>query len=286
MNKRWISIMTASIILSACANHEQPNRDPNRNNSSNLVAEATEKLDQHTDIQTEVDESPSSDVSEQPSLPAEQEPLYFINDIYDVKAIDESDEKIVLLTFDDGPKDEEMISQLLETLAKHDAKALFFVNGYRVEQNPDLLQLIYDEGHTIGNHSWDHINLTKESKEVVDQQIEDVQQAVKTIVGEAPQFFRAPFGANNEIVREKVAEEGMLYMNWSNGSLDWDSSSQTPEAVIENVENQLRSGSNILMHELPWTVEALDTLLTRLEEQNYHFVDPALIDITYAKESQ
>ncbi|MNJ77491.1 hypothetical protein D3C77_750010 [compost metagenome] len=67
-------------------------------------------------------------------------------------------------------------------------------------------------------------------------------------------------------------------MTWSNGSLDWDSSSKNkPEVVIQNVIDQLHNGSNILMHELPWTVEALDELLTKLEEKGYSFVDPRSI---------
>lgn len=71
----------------------------------------------------------------------------------------------------------------------------------------------------------------------------------------------------------------MLFMTWSNGSLDWDRNHQKPEAVVQNVLDQLRPGSNILMHELPWTVEALDELLTRLTEEGYGFVDPFEIRI-------
>lgn len=76
----------------------------------------------------------------------------------------------------------------------------------------------------------------------------------------------------------------MLYMTWSNGSLDWDRNHQTPEAVIHNVLEQLHPGANILMHELEWTAEALDTLLARLEEEGYSFLDPRAIDINYEPE--
>jgi peptidoglycan/xylan/chitin deacetylase (PgdA/CDA1 family) len=68
-------------------------------------------------------------------------------------------------------------------------------------------------------------------------------------------------------------------MTWSNGSLDWESKNKNkPEAVVSNVLEQLHPGSNILMHEHPWTVEALDTLLTKLEAKGYGFVDPQLIE--------
>lgn len=74
----------------------------------------------------------------------------------------------------------------------------------------------------------------------------------------------------------------MLFMTWSNGSLDWEmtTKSNNPDKVVSNVLEQLRPGSNILMHELQWTVQAMDNLLTQLEQKNYGFVDPATIDTT------
>ncbi|MBP1155228.1 hypothetical protein ACVLD2_000864 [Paenibacillus sp. PvR052] len=70
-------------------------------------------------------------------------------------------------------------------------------------------------------------------------------------------------------------------MTWSNGSKDWEMTvkNNSPDQVVANVLEQLRPGSNILMHELPWTAEALDTLLTRLEEVGYGFVDPEIIQV-------
>ena len=69
----------------------------------------------------------------------------------------------------------------------------------------------------------------------------------------------------------------MLFMNWSNGSEDWEAHNQEADKVIERVMEQLHPGSNILMHELPWTVEALDRLLEQILEQGYSFVDPQAI---------
>ena len=79
----------------------------------------------------------------------------------------------------------------------------------------------------------------------------------------------------------------MLYMTWSNGSLDWDlkATKKDPKLVIKNVLDQLHPGANILMHELPWTTEALDELLTKLEQKGYGFIDPALIDLSSVKKS-
>ena len=206
--------------------------------------------------------------------------LYRMNKVYRFEPISkETTNKVVLLTFDDGPKEDEMVKGLLDTLDKHKAKAIFFVNGYRIKKHPELLKKIADRGQTIGNHSWDHIDLKKEPLATVQKQIGDVQKIVKETTGKTPLFFRPPFGLGGDTVKQVVKKEGMLFMTWSNGSLDWDKSTKDkPDLVIKNVLEQLHPGANILMHELPWTVKALDTLLTKLEQQGYGFIDPATID--------
>ncbi|MWV44746.1 polysaccharide deacetylase family protein [Paenibacillus sp. HJL G12] len=208
---------------------------------------------------------------------------YHMNKAYNIVPNEEGTEKkVVLLTFDDGPKKTEWINSLIDTLDKHHAKAIFFVNGYRVKENPDLLKLIHDRGQIIGNHSWDHISLRKEPEAKVKKQIEDVQKIVKDTIGESPVFFRPPFGEGGDIGKKIAKENGLLYMTWSNGSLDWTMKSKgtdNPQKVIQNVLDQLHAGSNILMHELPWTTEALDQLLTKLEGKGYTFVDPRSIEL-------
>ncbi|RAP76415.1 polysaccharide deacetylase family protein [Paenibacillus montanisoli] len=226
-------------------------------------------------------EEPSPEPAPEPE-PQPVTKLYKMNKVYSFVPIDKAatSNKVVLLTFDDGPKEDEMLSSMLDTLDKHKAKAIFFVNGYRVKEHPELLKKIADRGQTIGNHSWDHINLKKESQASVQKQVGDVQKIVKDVVGTEPVFFRPPFGLGSDYVKKLVREHGMLYMTWSNGSLDWDSSTKNkPDKVIANVLDQLHPGVNILMHELPWTAEALDELLTKLESKGYGFIDPATIDL-------
>jgi peptidoglycan-N-acetylglucosamine deacetylase len=205
---------------------------------------------------------------------------YKLDHIYRVvPQVEGVEKKVVLLTFDDGPKDKAMIETMIDVLDKHKAKAIFFVNGYRVKQNPDLLKLIHERGQIIGNHSWDHIDLKKESEEKVHQQIEDVQVIVKELTGSEPRFFRPPFGSGGDAVKTVAEKQKLLYMTWSNGSEDWVAKYQNPEGLTKRVMEQLHSGSNILMHELPWTVEALDQLLLQLEEKGYSFVDPRSIEV-------
>jgi len=224
--------------------------------------------------------SPSAEPA--PASPDRPEPvpLYRMNAVYDIVPVDseKTDKRVALLTFDDGPKSADTLGPMLDILDKHGAKAIFFVNGYRVEKNPDLLKEIYDRGHAVGNHSWDHIPLGKEKPETVRDQIGRVQDIVKELTGEAPRFFRPPHASGSDDVRRIAREFGLLYMTWSNGSLDWDlgkvKEEDRPQAVIDNVLKQLRPGSNILMHELPWTAEALARLLAAILDEGYRFVDP------------
>lgn len=221
---------------------------------------------------------PSSSASD-----AEVPLLYHMNKNYDIVPNDPAtNKKVVLLTFDDGPKEAELINPLMDTLDKHKAKAIFFVNGYRVKEHPELLELIHNRGGVLGNHSWDHIVLKDKPEAEVKKQIEDVQNIVKEITGETPNFFRPPHGAGGDVGKKIAAANGMLYMTWSNGSLDWEMKAKDTDKtskLVSNVTSQLHSGSNILMHELPWTVEALDTLLTTLEGKGYSFVDPRSIEL-------
>ncbi|WP_342418459.1 polysaccharide deacetylase family protein [Paenibacillus sp. FSL H8-0168] len=213
--------------------------------------------------------------------------MYHLNKAYNVIPNQQGTEKkVVLLTFDDGPKEVAMINKIIDVLDKHKAKAIFFVNGYRVKEHPELLKLIHDRGQPIGNHSWDHIVLKNKSELEVKKQIESVQKVVKDITGQAPVFFRPPHGAAGDVGRKVAKENGLLYMTWSVGSLDWTMKKNQPnktEALLKNVTEQLHPGSNILMHELPWTAEALDSLLTRLEQKGYQFVDPQSIEVPASK---
>ncbi|MED5017679.1 polysaccharide deacetylase family protein [Paenibacillus chibensis] len=297
-------LLVTALLLSACG--EKKDTSPNKagsatndsqtastagSNSTKPVQKDAEKDSTSsepgdtagsTDPETDKDDTHSQDSSD-PNSEAAVPLKYHMNKAYNIVPNEEGTEKkVVLLTFDDGPKKAEWINSLIDTLDKHHAKAIFFVNGYRVKENPDLLKLIHDRGQIIGNHSWDHISLRKEPEAKVKQQIEDVQKIVKDTIGESPVFFRPPFGEGGDIGKKIAKENGLLYMTWSNGSLDWTMKSKgtdNPQKVIQNVLDQLHAGSNILMHELPWTTEALDQLLTKLESKGYTFVDPRSIEL-------
>ncbi|SDN88290.1 Peptidoglycan/xylan/chitin deacetylase, PgdA/CDA1 family [Paenibacillus sp. yr247] len=278
MNKKASVLLISVMMLLAACSETQTNTSPISTTSSTPVAVAT----------TSPSPAPSATAVQTPA-PEPTKPIqeavkkeYHMNKNYDIVPNDpNANKKIVLLTFDDGPKEQAMNQALIDTLKKHNAKAIFFLNGYRIKQKPELVKLIHDSGNIIGNHAWDHDNLKDMTNAKIDQQVDDVQKIVKELTGQAPQFFRPPFGSGNDYLKAKVKDNKMLYMTWSNGSLDWDMTNKNNDSgkVIENVMKQLHGGSNILMHELPWTVKALDTLLTQLEEKGYSFVDPNAIEL-------
>jgi peptidoglycan/xylan/chitin deacetylase (PgdA/CDA1 family) len=190
----------------------------------------------------------------------------------------QNSDKVVLLTFDDGPN-EGLNEKILATLDKHKAKAIFFMNGPQIESGKNLVKLVHNRGHMIGNHSWDHIDLSAESKEQVEKQLGDVQKAVKDITGTAPVFFRPPFLAFNDVTVEAAKASGLTVVTSSIDSQDWamTADSNDPKALAQRIVDQMHPGANILMHELPWTAEALDGLLSKLTELEYEFVDPHTI---------
>ncbi|TXK76562.1 polysaccharide deacetylase family protein [Paenibacillus sp. N3.4] len=272
-----ILILTVMILLSACTGNPKISGTASTSDSASPIA-------------VTVTPSPSPSATPvptptpEPTKPAQQavKKEYHMNKNYDIVPNDPNgNKKVILLTFDDGPKDQAMNEALIQILKKHNAKAIFFFNGYRIKQKPELVKLVHDSGQIVGNHSWDHDNLKDMTNAKIDQQVDDVQKIVKDLIGEEPQFFRPPFGSGNDYLKEKIKNKKMLYMTWSNGSLDWEMTNTKNDSgkVIENVMKQLHGGSNILMHELPWTIKALDTLLTQLEEKGYSFVDPNAIEL-------
>ena len=185
--------------------------------------------------------------------------------------------KVVLLTIDDGPKSMRMNKQMLAILNKHQVKAIFFVNGYMVEKNPSVLKMIANQGHEIANHSWDHIDLSKQSRLRISKQIYDVQKIVKKITGKEPRFFRPPYGAYNNDVKSLMAPNRLTFMNWSNGSDDWMKINRSPKRVVENVMKNLEPGSIILIHELQWTILSLTEMIQNIRAKGYTFLDPQQI---------
>ncbi|MBO8163042.1 MAG: polysaccharide deacetylase family protein [Brevibacillus sp.] len=196
------------------------------------------------------------------------------------------DEKIALLTFDDGPSGESTL-QLLDVLDRHQVKSIWFVNGLQLAtkqkdgtftikpEKADLLKEIRKRGHLVGNHTWWHENLRKLPPARQREEILSTSEIIEAILGESPRFFRPPFGAYTDISQEVCSETGMQSINWSVGSLDWDPKVyKQPGAISRQVLNHMHPGGNILFHDRTWTAKELDDVLGQLTKKGYRFVLP------------
>ena len=171
--------------------------------------------------------------------------------------------KVLYLTFDDGPQIE-WTPKVLQLLAKHKAKATFFVLGREAAAHPDLVALTRAAGHRIGNHTWDHPMLTKLPAAKMRQEI---------LTGVKSKCFRPPFRDTNAHVEAVAASNHQRQVLWDVDTLDW---SKPGTAKIERAILQgARPGAIILMHDgggnRSETVAALDSALTKLTRQGYTY---------------
>lgn len=173
----------------------------------------------------------------------------------------------VALTFDDGPK-AELTDRLLNILAKHNAKATFYILGRSIAGNEEILKRQVAEGHELGNHSWTHDNLTEISLEQLQYEIHHTQEVIKSITGLTPKTLRAPYGAYNEQVA-RVAN--MPLVNWNVDSNDW--SYRNVRHNVNTVISQASSGSIILMHDIHHeSVDSVEEIIVKLKQKGYQFV--------------
>lgn len=183
-------------------------------------------------------------------------------------AVSNEAEKIVALTYDDGPS-EISTAALLEILDKHDAHATFFVNGNHALENKELITAIVEQGSEIGNHTLDHVWLTKVDEAEATRQIIGNEHLLRFLSGqEGVMPLRPPYGDVNQTILDQF---NLPIVLWSADSRDWEV--KNVESIIANVLAEIKDGGIIIMHDgYPTTVEATDELLKILKEQNYQVV--------------
>lgn len=171
------------------------------------------------------------------------------------------------LTFDDGP-DARYTSVLLDGLRARNIKVSFFLLGEKVEQNPDLVRRMQEEGHLVGNHTYHHVQLDKLSDAKAREEILKTNNLIYETTGTYPQYMRPPFGAWKKNLELRVE---MMPVFWTIDTLDW--KLQNTEQIIKTVEEKIKDGSIILMHdEYKTTVEAALRLADSLKEKGYELV--------------
>jgi len=171
----------------------------------------------------------------------------FSNYIWDVS----NTENKIYLTFDDGPIPE-ITEWVLEELKKHDAKATFFCIGHNIEKHPEIFEKVINEGHSVGNHTFNHLNGWKTSTEkylentkLCEASISNLQSKIYNLKSK---LFRPPYGKIKTSQAKKLRQLGYKIIMWDVLSADYDTTI-TPEKCLENVLQNVIPGSIIVFHD-------------------------------------
>jgi peptidoglycan/xylan/chitin deacetylase (PgdA/CDA1 family) len=179
----------------------------------------------------------------------------------------EGEKKKVYLTFDDGPH-RGVTDRVLDILKAENVRATFFCVGYHAEENPELIQRINREGHSVGNHTYDHINGMKSSTE---RYMDSVVRSEPFIESS---LFRPPYGRITPSQGKKLIQRGYQIIMWDILSGDFDPSNN-PEKITQNSVRKTQPGSIIVLHDskkaAPRMLPALTQIITQLKSKGFEF---------------
>lgn len=177
-------------------------------------------------------------------------------------------ERVVAITFDDGP-DTVQTPKILDVLQEYEVQACFFCIGNKIENSEELIQRIAFEGHLIGNHSYSHTNwFPFYGKRRMNNDLRLCQQKLEKVTQEKITLFRPPFGVTNPTIGSVVKKMGFTVIGWSIRSLDTQQSSS--EKVLQRIQRQLHPGAIILLHDtLPQSELLLKMILDLLADEGY-----------------
>ena len=196
---------------------------------------------------------------------------------------------LVALTFDDGP-DPTWTPAVLSTLRKYDVPATFFVVGTQAQSHPDLVREEIRDGDVVGNHTYSHLDVSKQSSWRARAEIEGGALVIEGITGRWPLLFRSPFGAGelsdtSSGNKDGQAENmGFHAVNWTADTQDW----KRPgvNAIVAAVDSQASERTVILMHDgggdRSQTLAALPTIIQSLRARGYQFTTVDAFDDTIA----
>ncbi len=187
-----------------------------------------------------------------------------------------TNEKLVAITFDDGPH-EVFTPQILDLLAKYDAKATFFVTGKNARLYPEVLKRADADGHEIGNHTFHHYTNNHMSSTQLSMELDKANDAIAQIIRKKPTLYRPVQGVYNDTIIQTAHKKGLdvIMWSWDQDPLDW----QNPRAskIVNHVKKGLSPGDIIILHDwnnsrVSQTVKAIEPILKLLKENNYKCV--------------
>lgn len=178
----------------------------------------------------------------------------------------------IYLTFDDGPHPD-WTPQVLAMLAKWGVRATFFELGVNIDAYPWLSANVVNAGHKIGNHTYNHPDLTRLARSAINDQVGWTQSSILNATGQRTACFRPPYGSINATVRDVLAAYRLTPWIWNIDPRDW--ARPGVSAIVDNVLTNARADAVILMHDgggnRSQTVQALDTIIPTLLARGYHF---------------
>ena len=181
----------------------------------------------------------------------------------------------VALTFDDGPR-AGSTDVLLDGLKERGVKVTFFVIGIYAEKNPDLVKRIDDEGHLIGNHTYNHVDIARMDDKSAIKEIEMNSDLIESITGKPLEFVRPPFGVWQENLEQEL---NVIPVMWTVDPLDW--TTENVDEIVNRVVTKVEDGDIILLHDCYKTsVKAALRIIDILSAEGYEFVtvDELLLD--------
>ena len=180
----------------------------------------------------------------------------------------ENSERLVALTFDDGPK-EGKTDVLLDMLKEKNVHATFFMIGAQVEDNSELVKRLYEEGHQIGIHTYHHVDLYCLSEEEQREEIKKTEEVIQAITGNTkPLTVRPPYGRMNAVFEEWIDRPLIL---WSVDTLDW--TGKPASQMIQETGENVKDGDIILMHDISENgLEGAAGIIDELKRMGYTFL--------------
>jgi peptidoglycan/xylan/chitin deacetylase (PgdA/CDA1 family) len=186
----------------------------------------------------------------------------------------DTDERVVALTFDDGPTDADA-DAILEALADRGVTATFYLNGKDIEQNADAMQALIAAGHELGNHTWTHRSMAFVTFDTVADEIESTDAAIRAAGYDGTLTFRPPFGNKLLTLPLYLAQHDRVTVTWDVSAEDFSGAPQSADAIADRTVETTSPGSIILLH--PWfgrtaSQDAIGAIIDRLQAQGYRFV--------------
>lgn len=180
----------------------------------------------------------------------------------------------IALTFDDGPS--VYTESLLEGLEKRNVKVTFFVIGKSAQESPEIVKKESEGGHLIGNHTYNHLEITRVSDEKAKEEIEKTNQLLEEILGKKTEYIRPPFGAWQKNLEKEL---DVIPVGWTIDTLDW--TTANVEEIVNKVVTRVKENDIILLHDCyDSSVRAALRIVDILQKEGFEFVtvDELLLD--------